>query len=94
MVHESQRQSFLLSFRSPGPLTVVTIERQITAKALLLRDGIEIVEEIIKMFLAIRERQRELGLLPKSMSLWVGIVSAFGVCPALGKWDIYILLNK
>lgn len=51
---------------SPGSVTVVTIETHITGRALLLRDGTEVVEEIIKMVFVIRERQRELSLPTKS----------------------------
>lgn len=74
------KASFLLTFMSPGSVTVVTIETNITGRGLLLRDDIEVVEEIIKMFLAIRDRQKELSLPTKSSSLWSGNHFGFSVC--------------
>lgn len=71
---------------SPGSITVVTTERHITRRALLLRDGIEVVGEIIKMFVVIRERQREPSLPTKSLSLWSR--NSFCVWCLLSFWEL------
>ena len=55
-------------------------------RALLLRDGVEVVEEIITMFLMTRERQRQLSLPTKSSSLWSG--NRFCVQCLPSSWEV------